>query len=634
MTIQDLSGRQAARARREAQVQGKSALSKTAVKSAAPAVAKSPVVERQSTPVSAPVASKRTVAATSTPSSAGRNASRARRQALSERGKAGASGSDRQRTAEVKRTAAAMAAKDDCGCGCNGRGDCGDGGARVEMSLSTVPAKYSSQQRRNGSNEIKTVSPTSAGRLNSKLRRQALSSHGKTGADSYRKGLSAAQMVRQQNPEISGRELARTVRTMRNNGSTTATGRSAPVGRRRPERPGDVTGTRVSHSDKTTGDETGLCRAITGTEYFSSEVFTEFCQAEAPKVPAKVGVTETLRGGKVTSGGKVGRSEKVTGDERGSCRDITGSEYLGREQFDEFCQTKPEPGSAKVSFSQTTRGQIVSGSKPARARQVTGNEAGTCKTVTGTPYAGVEQMRDYCEAGAVRMSEARNARRGSSVGRDITGMQPGLSGITGAEKGACRTVSGTAYIGSEQMQEVCGPNPAQPGESDFPQPLSGAPWGAFSIVPPSHASQQSEAQANVTGTRYEQGRVSGTFSLAEGKVTGTEQFRFDGRKGSAAAAPAPATLVTAEKSSRVTGEGLNGTLKITGDDWDRGDRVTGTEGTSAIRRNPTRRGPVSAMTPVVSKRNEELERSSAKVTGSSGSTEKGAPVTVSGGARG
>ncbi len=86
------------------------------------------------------------------------------------------------------------------------------------------------------------------------------------------------------------------------------------------------------------------------------------------------------------------------------------------------------------------------------------------------------------------------------------------------------------------------------------------------------------------------------------------------------------------QASRVTGEG-SGT-KITGDDWDRGDRVTGTEGRSARRRNPTRVGPMSAMPGVQPKRNDEVPAPNNKVTGSSGSTDQGSLITVSGGARG
>jgi hypothetical protein len=56
---------------------------------------------------------------------------------------------------------------------------------------------------------------------------------------------------------------------------------------------------------------------------------------------------------------------------------------------------------------------------------------------------------------------------------------------------------------------------------------------------------------------------------------------------------------------------------------------------SATRRNPTRRGGSDAMAmQLISKRNEELPMPNSKVTGSSGTTEKGSLITYSGGARG
>jgi hypothetical protein len=82
----------------------------------------------------------------------------------------------------------------------------------------------------------------------------------------------------------------------------------------------------------------------------------------------------------------------------------------------------------------------------------------------------------------------------------------------------------------------------------------------------------------------------------------------------------------------VTGEGSG--LKVTGDDWDRGDRVTGTEGPSARRRNPSRSGSMTAMVMLQQKRNEEVTPPVSRVTGSSGNTDKGSLITVSGGARG
>ncbi len=138
----------------------------------------------------------------------------------------------------------------------------------------------------------------------------------------------------------------------------------------------------------------------------------------------------------------------------------------------------------------------------------------------------------------------------------------------------------------------------------------------------------------MTGSTYEQGgRITGPFDMAGGKVTGTEQFRFDRTAGPVLQLEAPVSMDEDQRpGSRVTGEG-SGT-KITGDDWDRGERVTGTEGASARRRNPSRVGPMNAMAMMQQKRNDEVELPVSRVTGSSGNTDKGSLITVSGGARG
>jgi hypothetical protein len=52
--------------------------------------------------------------------------------------------------------------------------------------------------------------------------------------------------------------------------------------------------------------------------------------------PAKVEEGHTLAGQGVT-GTMVERSQKVTGNEPGSCRGITGTEYIGAEQYDSLC---------------------------------------------------------------------------------------------------------------------------------------------------------------------------------------------------------------------------------------------------------------------------------------------------------
>jgi hypothetical protein len=62
--------------------------------------------------------------------------------------------------------------------------------------------------------------------------------------------------------------------------------------------------------------------------------------------------------------------------------------------------------------------------------------------------------------------------------------------------------------------------------------------------------------------------------------------------------------------------------------------VTGTEGVSARRRNPSRVGPMSAMAAMAAKRNDDVAPPVSRVTGSSGNTQSGSLITVSGGARG
>jgi hypothetical protein len=387
-----------------------------------------------------------------------------------------------------------------------------------------------------------------------------------------------------------------------------------------------VTGNNVGRSERVTGDEVGAQRELTGTQYM---------QLGDGNAPAKVGRSATLRGGGVT-GTMVGRRERMTGDEAGSCRGITGDDYIGQEQYQQFCSAMPAPKDAKVGQSRTHVGETVTGTMTGRSGRVTGDEPGTCKAITGTPYAGEEQYRAYCEPDQAQTAEARMRRSRRAAGAVMTGQQPSVGGtMTGDGKGACETVSGTPYVGADQVAEACPASAADPGSPDFPQPLDGTPWGQFSVVAPMHAAD-GPAGGGVTGLRYEQGQITGPFGMATGKVTGTEEARFGRPDNGVRELPAEAPMLDGRVKSRITGEGIDAGQKITGDDWDRGDRVTGTEGKSAMARNQTRRGgPMIAMAArSAGARNEDLPDPVSKVTGGSGNTEKGALVTYSGGARG
>ena len=332
----------------------------------------------------------------------------------------------------------------------------------------------------------------------------------------------------------------------------------------------------------------------------------------------------------------VGRREHMTGDEAGSCRDVTGDDYIGQEQYSGFCGTAPAPGDQKVGISPTNKGNVVTGTMTGRSNSVTGDEPGTCKAVTGTPYAGLDQANTYCEAPATAEIEARTRPLASTPGPVMTGQQPGVGGVmTGANKGACEPVSGTPYVGADQFADVCPATAATTASPDFPQPIGGSGMGQFSVQPPSGGAAHAEGSTGVTGSRYESNKdITGPFGMAGCKVTGTEEARFGGAAKSEALRPVVAEDLEGRVKSRITGEGQDAGLKITGDDWERGDHVTGTEGTSAARRNPTIRMGMAAAMAVEPKRNEELPMPNSKVTGGSGNTDKGSLITYSGGARG
>jgi Carboxysome shell peptide mid-region len=397
-----------------------------------------------------------------------------------------------------------------------------------------------------------------------------------------------------------------------------------------------VTGNNVGRSESVTGDEYGMRQSLTGTQYTKA--------SDIGTAPAKVGMSATLRGGSVT-GTMIGRREKMTGDEAGSCRNVSGDDYIGKEQYSGFCETTPDPKDRKVGMSQTLGGGTVTGSMAGRSGNVTGDEPGTCKAVTGTPYAGGEQYKHFCDPQQSVEAAARMQPATRTWAKPMTGQQPGIGGnLTGAGKGACEAVSGTPYTGADQVAAACParaaePVAAEPGSPDFPQSLGQqAAWEDFSITAPAHASQIEAKDANVTGLQYERGNITGPFGMADGKVTGTEQARFGSKNeqsSSQVEVPATAESIDGRVKSRISGEGMDAGQRITGDDWDRGNHVTGTEGLSATRRNPTiRSAPMNPMPAASMVRAEDIPMPVSKVTGGSGNTENGSLITYSGGARG
>ena len=438
-----------------------------------------------------------------------------------------------------------------------------------------------------------------------------------------------------------------------------------------------VSGTTVGRSAKVSGDLAGQCASVTGTEYLPADQAEMFCGAQShsgranaaarPRrkdrtatssresvtggdvsthqkvtgsrhsngmndlsasasgrrkggAPKKVVTSTTATGAHVT-GTQVGGSTGVTGDEAGFCKNVTGNGYQGVEDREQRCDTPPVSSGAKVLPSATFSGQRITGDRAGLGEGITGAEAGTCQKVTGTPYVGAEGARQQCEPEQFEAIERSVKRRHRDGGFSISGTQPGPAGMTGMQKGVCESVSGTPYQGQDQMSAFCAPSNkvAEVGDLDFPQQV--ATGGAASAG---------------MGEGAGSSALTGSFSQAEGKVTGGEMgASLRSRRGSAAMAEKPAAQAAEAAAYRVTGEGAQSGFSITGDAWNKGDRVTGTEGAWAQGRNPSMRGTVSQPTAIANDYRPVIapETPDSLVSGSSGNTSEGAKVTVSGGAR-
>jgi hypothetical protein len=281
--------------------------------------------------------------------------------------------------------------------------------------------------------------------------------------------------------------------------------------------------------------------------------------------------------------------------------------------------------------------------------------------VTGSSYIPRERYEEHCDADAVAEEQARTGARRSFAGQPLTGTQPGpdakVTGIT--RRGTCQPVSGTPYLGTDQVTGVCredagtrtGSHHRIQAPADAALPVTTTPSvegvvpGAFSVISPAQDARLRASHRSVTGTAYgAAGRITGPVALATGLVTGTAEFRYRDDAAPAAPSEPPATEPAAAVRERITGEGRDVGIKVTGDDWARSGRVTGTEGLWAKKRNPSWRGGFAvagaraaaeqaAGAPTMQGR-ERPEAPQSRITGSSGNSNAGAVVTLSGGARG
>ncbi|QCU89466.1 CsoS2 family carboxysome shell protein [Thiomicrorhabdus sediminis] len=664
------SGREAARAHRQGMKRGKTA------RTSSPVSAKrrpEPVAPVASAPVAQPTAAKSPVtrpavrvatAPVESASAAGRKAAKQKRQQL----KSGKVSRTQSSTNPHPKAKARQ-----------------DREPLVEVS-ERKPVATSTPTRPTDSKvavKAEAKSSESSGRSMARAWRKA-GAKGKAGQSAYKsKGTQSGALAKMANPDASTREIARKIRAERCSrgkaGCATAEtasskkSRQSKASRTAPEKVGEsntlsgqrVSGTQVGQGRKAmTGAETGACQLVSGTEYLGTEEFANNCDSTPNAKPAKVTQTQTTRG-QTISGNEVGRSKSVTGDESGTCSAVTGSEYLPADQSALFCggqaptkaastgfsvmsqpsqantgskvtggdsyksqsvTLRPNSAPEKVVASKTAMGMTTTGTQVGRLENVTGSEKGVCKNVSGTGYQSAEEAQEYCDKPAASTAN-KVTTSGTSRGQSITGDRSGGydNNMTGAEAGSCKAVTGTSYMGTEQLA-TCSAEQQQEAQQRMRQGINHAVSGV-QPGPVGLTGAQKGACTLVSGTHY-QGNDQTAMVCDSANAAQPGQSDFPQMMNSAMqAAPMAAPVQEAPVEQQAS--------RITGDGWDRGSKVTGTEGPWAAQRNSSLRGTKGQAPMGASQYRpasmEEVPQS--PITGSSGNTNVGAKVTLSGGAR-
>jgi hypothetical protein len=340
---------------------------------------------------------------------------------------------------------------------------------------------------------------------------------------------------------------------------------------------------------------------------------------------------ENSDGGLAVTGTAVGRSGRVTGNEAGACRPISGDQYQnlystecgavggGTAPAAHLDRARLDPVTGgKVAVAQTWRGQQVTGPSLEYRPNVTGDEPGDCRPVTGTPYQGPSTTFGWCDSDEADPAIQRLEPRPKGVA--VTGDLPMHSElVTGIERGYRNDISGSSYYGEMR--------PAEPAADDWargPFPVAQARRLAGSDP----AKKQTDSAPPASSVP---GRITGAFAISAGKVTGNNEFLFRPRRQNR----------EGTQPSAITGEGRTDGRTVTGTAaaWTSHGLVTGTEGYIAAGRNPTEGGSASNAW-AGTRRFKNLAtpggpNENARVTGRVGGTPKdGVRVTVSGGAQG
>ncbi len=222
-----------------------------------------------------------------------------------------------------------------------------------------------------------------------------------------------------------------------------------------------VTGVRIGQKENVTGNERGAALQVTGNQYIGRESGYNpregGIKVGASKTPAGQVITGSQVRSKMSITGDESNPDlRISGDSDQELVDDLSqrSEQASYSQIQFPRQNNPQGRS--VFGATTWEDQHVTGLDVEHNSRVTGDEQGLCDAVTGTPYVGPNQFQTSCSAENEEKTEQRISSKFASANFISGDVLSSANHVTGTQRGSEHDITGTPYYkfdpeGDEKM---------------------------------------------------------------------------------------------------------------------------------------------------------------------------------------
>jgi Carboxysome shell peptide mid-region len=222
-----------------------------------------------------------------------------------------------------------------------------------------------------------------------------------------------------------------------------------------------VTGVRIGQKENVTGNERGAALPVTGNQYIGRESGYNPREGGIKVGASKTPAGQVMTGSQVRSkinitGDESNPALRISGDsDQELVDDLSQRSEQGSYSQMQFPRQNNQHG--HTVFGATTWGdQHVTGLDIEHNLRVTGDEQGLCDAITGTPYVGPNQFQTSCSAENEEKTERRISPKLASANFISGDVLSSADHVTGTQRGSEHNITGTPYYkadpeGDEKM---------------------------------------------------------------------------------------------------------------------------------------------------------------------------------------